>query len=113
MPKNDPTDTPDGHLPWIDPLKAGETDAYLQFKFHDQTPCGLRIRNGVADFVDEAEGGAAIEPIATLMMDGEAWHRLYVDPSDLSDLFSSGKVAIEGDIEKSKELLSLFDSFKV
>jgi hypothetical protein len=69
----------------------------------------LKIRNGVVDFVADADSNG-LGAVATLKMSGEPWQRLYVNEAELADLISSGDVVVAGNADQAVALLNLFET---
>jgi alkyl sulfatase BDS1-like metallo-beta-lactamase superfamily hydrolase len=94
----------------IDPIKAKETDAMIQFEFTDadNKAVALHIRRGVVEFVDTPDSYYR-KPDFTLTLTREVWAKLHLNQATVKDLADAGDLAITGDVTACDAVLCLFD----
>jgi alkyl sulfatase BDS1-like metallo-beta-lactamase superfamily hydrolase len=96
----------------IDPIKATDTDAMIQFEFTDadNKAVALHIRRGVVEYVDSPDSYYR-KPDFTLALTREVWAKLHLNQATVQELAGSGTLKVTGDASACDHVLELFDTF--
>jgi alkyl sulfatase BDS1-like metallo-beta-lactamase superfamily hydrolase len=98
----------------IDPAKSGETDKVIRLEFTagDKPLVGLHVRRAVAEFLPDPDKHYKPADI-TIGLAGEAWAKLYLSQTTISELVAGGEVEMrKGSLEEAVALFDLFDRYK-
>jgi alkyl sulfatase BDS1-like metallo-beta-lactamase superfamily hydrolase len=96
----------------IDPIKATDTDAMIQFEFTDadNKAVALHVRRGVVEYVDTPDSYYR-KPDFTLALTREVWAKLHLNQATVEELAGSGALKVTGDASACDHVLDLFDKF--
>jgi alkyl sulfatase BDS1-like metallo-beta-lactamase superfamily hydrolase len=97
----------------VDPRKAQDTDAVVQFVFPDKEnkAVALHVRRGVVEYVP-VPADYYQEPDYVAELDSETWAALYLSSIDLAEAAADGKVKLtKGNATELAKLFDLFDKF--
>lgn len=94
----------------IDPLKAQETDAVIEFVFTDSAnqSKALHIRRGVVEYIEVPEKYYR-KADYKIVLTRETWGKLYLKKSTLEQLADSGVLKVSGSLNECSKLLQLFE----
>ncbi len=98
----------------IDPKKAQDTDAVVEFVFTDKGnhSVALHVRQGVVEYVP-VPSDYYREADAILQLDSATWAGMYLSQIDVEQGLKDGKLRLQkGDRQKLAALWALFDKFQ-
>jgi alkyl sulfatase BDS1-like metallo-beta-lactamase superfamily hydrolase len=96
----------------IDPVKSGETDRVMRFKFSNDTQAGLHVRRAVAEFINDPDDYPR-ESDFVLELTGDTWAKVYLSAEPVEDLIKAKEIIVsKGDASEVARILNVFDHYQ-